>query len=328
VRARGGTIETIDAPGAGKSAGQGTIAYGLNSEGEIAGYYFDASTVTHGFLRAHDGTFVTFDVAGGGTGIYQGTFTSGINGEGAIAGLTSDSNYASHGFLRAPGGAITTFDVPGAGAGGGQGTFPTAGNGLNSEGTVAGWYVDASYVNHAFLRAPDGEIATFDAPGAGTGSGQGTLGFGLSSRGAITGPYVDASNVAHGFLRARDGTLTTFDVPGAGTGAGTPGCVLTIPPSCQGTIPENVNSQGAITGEYVDANGVNHGFVRARGGAITSFDVPGAGTGVGQGTIPLQNNRAGAITGSYIDANGVIHGFLRTGRPCGDEGGGENCERN
>ena len=63
---------------------------------------------------------------------------------------------------------------------------------------------------------------------------------------------------------------------------------------------------------YIDANDVNHGAFRAPDGAITMFDVPGAGTGPGQGTLPASNNPAGTITGSYIDATDVNHGFLRT----------------
>jgi hypothetical protein len=61
----------------------------------------------------------------------------------------------------------------------------------------------------------------------------------------------------------------------------------------------------------VDASDVNHGFVRASDGTITTFNVPGAGTGPGQGTIPLSNNPADRITGYYIDASDVSHGFLR-----------------
>ena len=45
---------------------------------------------------------------------------------------------------------------------------------------------------------------------------------------------------------------------------------------------------------------------------ITTFDVPGAGTGPGQGTVPACNNPVGAITGYYIDGNDVTHGFLQT----------------
>ncbi len=35
---------------------------------------------------------------------------------------------------------------------------------------------------------------------------------------------------------------------------------------------------GEITGFYVDASGVGHGFLRTLGGTITTFEAPGAGT--------------------------------------------------
>ena len=44
-------------------------------------------------------------------------------------------------------------------------------------------------------------ITTFDAPGAGTSSGQGTFGEGINPAGAITGFYLDADFIQHGFLR-------------------------------------------------------------------------------------------------------------------------------
>jgi hypothetical protein len=90
-------------------------------------------------------------------------------------------------------------------------------------------------------------------------------------------------------VRAPDGGITTFDVPSAGTGPG------------QGTSVEavgGINPAGAICQTYLDASNVNHGFVRDPDGAITTFDVPGAGTGPGQGTIPQTINPAGAIVGS------------------------------
>jgi hypothetical protein len=99
-----------------------------------------------------------------------------------------------------------------------------------------------------------------------------------------------------------------IDVPGAGSGNG------------QGTLPENINREGAITGQYLDASGVNHGFLRTKHGAITTFDVPGAGTGAGQGTIAFCDNPADAITGYYIDASGANHGFLRTAGSSEEEG--------
>jgi hypothetical protein len=95
--------------------------------------------------------------------------------------------------------------------------------------------------------------------------------------------------------------MTVFDVPDAGTGASL------------GTLPSSINSQGAITGNYLDAKNVNHGFLRDEYGTITTIDVPAAGTASGRGTTPASNNDSNAITGWYTDASGLYHGFLRTG---------------
>jgi hypothetical protein len=57
--------------------------------------------------------------------------------------------------------------------------------------------------------------------------------------------------VAHGFVRDRDGAITTFDAPCAGTGSG------------QGTFIGDINPEGAITGNSVDNNNVNHGYLRS-----------------------------------------------------------------
>ncbi len=153
----------------------------------------------HGFLRERDGTFTTFDVPGAGTGNFQGTFAYNINPAGAIAGQYQDPSNVWHGFLRAPNGTITTFDAPGAGTGSGQGTFTATEEGLSPAGAIAGNYIDASGTSHSYVRAPDGAIATFDAPGAGTGSGQGTFSGGINPAGTIPGIYLDDTNVYHGY---------------------------------------------------------------------------------------------------------------------------------
>jgi hypothetical protein len=57
-------------------------------------------------------------------------------------------------------------------------------------------------VNHGFVTAPPYRTFTsFDAPGAGTASGQGTLPATPNLFGVITGQYIDANNVHYGFLR-------------------------------------------------------------------------------------------------------------------------------
>jgi hypothetical protein len=345
------TITTFDAPGAGTGPGQGTFAFVVSSAGVIVGEYSDAHNVNHGFVRSRHGTFTTFEVPGSGTGSGQGTGAFSANPRGEITGGYIDASGSSHAFVRSPDGTISTFDAPGAGSGGCSPPIicanGTQGASINPEGEISGQYVDNSGVFHGFVRSPGGTIHTFDAPGAGTRSGQGTFvtfGDGIHPEGALAGGYTDAGNVFHGFVRNPHGTFTTFDPPGSvftNNSGITPNGTVTsyfvdassvlhgyvrAPNGAftlfdvsgagtglgQGTEPLNINAAGDVTGAYIDGNGVNHGFLRLKSGAITKFDVSGAGTGSGQGTIPIYNNRADAICGFYIDTSGVNHGFLRT----------------
>src|SRR4029453_18118740 len=142
-----------------------------------------------------------------------------------------------------------------------------------------------SFSNTDLLR-PAPTIITFDAPGSGTGPGQGTITFAINPAGTISGRYADSGTAIHAFVRTRDGAIITFDAPGAGTGPR------------QGTRPFSINPAGATAGYYNDASNVFHGFLRTRHGAITTFDIAGAGTGPGQGTfagtINPQQGTAGA----------------------------------
>jgi hypothetical protein len=306
LRSRSGAFTTLDAPGAGTSGGQGTFAYSITPAGAITGSYIDGNNEYHGFLRAKDGTFTTFEAPEACLCTGHGTFAGNINPMGTIAGQYADANIMYHGFVRSPDGAITTFDAPNAGTMAFFGTFLAITAGLNEAGAVVGYVLDANGVYHGFVRARDGNITTFDAPGADTTpfDFNGTLVGSINPGGATAGIYYDVNSVVHSFLRASDGTFVTFDAPGAGT---TP---FSFP--AQGTFANNLNPASTITGDYVDANSVSHGYVRATNGVITTFDAPGAGTGAGQGTTPTYNDPSGGITGYYIDASGVNHGFLRT----------------
>ncbi len=145
-------------------------------------------------------------------------------------------------------------------------------------------------------------IVTFDAPGGGTGVGQGTYATNIGSSGTIIGFSRDATDVRHGFIRSKDGDFTIFDAPGAGTGVG------------QGTRAYAINPSGTIAGFFSDSNNVFRGYVRSNQGVITVFDAPGAGTGAFQGTFPfspLIMNPNGTITGWATDAAFVSHGFIR-----------------
>jgi hypothetical protein len=68
-------------------------------------------------------------------------------------------------------------------------------------------------------QASGQSIITFEAPGAGTTAGQGTLAEGINAFGTTYGYYIDGGSVAHGFIRPLTGSFTTFSAPGAGTAA-------------------------------------------------------------------------------------------------------------
>src|SRR5215472_3063929 len=279
------TITTFDAPGAGTAANQGTVAFAINLAGAITGFTRDANNARHGFLRAPDGTFTIFDDPNAGIcstscgtiGPGQGTRAFAINPSGVITGFYSDNSGRCHGYVRAADGSFTQIDAPDAGTGPfPQGTFPSeiTPMGINPAGAITGFYVDASSVQHGFVRAPNGIITEFDPTGSIF-----TNPNAIDELGAITGFYFDANFVGHGFLCATDGTITSFDAPGADmTGDG------------NGTFAVGLTPSGEIEGVYVDVKGVLHGFVRSSQGTFTTYDAPGAGTGAGQGTLPESNN--------------------------------------
>ena len=143
----------------------------------------------HGFLRAPDGTFTTFDADGRQHRRRRGTLAYAINPAGAITGFYHDATVcftASCALLTAPSPRST---LPARARPLSRAPTPATSTrrGRSRETTLTG----ATCI-HGFLRAPDGTITTFDAPGAGTGSGQGTFTAteeGLSPAGAIAGGY-------------------------------------------------------------------------------------------------------------------------------------------
>jgi hypothetical protein len=96
--------------------------------------------------------------------------------------------------------------------------------------------------------------------------------------------------------------MVTIDAPGAGT----------VPGADQGTIPESIDIEGTIAGQYEDANDVFHCFLRYQDDLIIDFDAPHAGTGQNQGSLAVDINTEGTIAGYAIDDNNVLHGFVRS----------------
>jgi hypothetical protein len=94
---KNGAVTTFDAPDAGNVLGsfQGTVPWGINTNGEITGYYTDGTNVNHGFVRDKQGAIVEFDAPGVGMGAW-----ASIAPNGAVASHFFDPNAAVHGFVR------------------------------------------------------------------------------------------------------------------------------------------------------------------------------------------------------------------------------------
>lgn len=259
LRTADGNFTTIDAPGANTGASPGTFARSFNLEGVVVGGYYDADNFVRGFRRAPDGSFTTFVAPGEcntnlATGCH-GTGAWNINIFGVIVGPYEDSNgnFVAHTYIRFPNGTFTTFSVPGSSTEAGQGTLPAYSSGLNDAGAITGNYYDGNNVFHGYLRYPTGTFIKFEAPGADTTDAYyGTFPQSLNTFGAIAGYYLDSNGVYHGFLRKPNGAFATFEAPEADTNAG----------DFNGTFPISISSSGAITGYYIDASNVFHGFLR------------------------------------------------------------------
>src|SRR5579863_4075610 len=107
--------------------------------------------------------------------------------------------------------------------------------------------------------------------------------------------------------------IISFDAPGA----------ISVAVAFDGTFPGSINNEGTITGIYIDANSLYHGFLRTSEGMFITVDAPGAGASVGTrfriflssiniNANSININNRGTITGNYIDSNNVSHGFLRS----------------
>jgi hypothetical protein len=254
---------------------------------------------------------ITFEAPGAGStpGSFQGTgcfgCTFGINQGGAIVGTYLDANNVWHGFLRSPDGKFTTFEAPGSDTtpGSFNGTFA---QNINDQGETTGFYADSTGLTHGFVRSAKGAFTTFDVPDGQNGS----FPIFIDLKGAVVGYALDTNLLFHAFLRRPDGTFADFVGPGS--------CTSGTPAGCFGSAATYVGLLGTSYGNFSDNSGnfVQHGLIRSPGDKLSTFEAPGAGTGLYQGTgcpgCNLGVNHLGEIAGTYTDANYVFHGFLRS----------------
>src|SRR5882724_11333192 len=245
------TFKTIDFPGAAS-----TQSWGINSRGDVVGFYTSADKSSHGFLF-NEGHYTPIDFPGAAV-----TLLNGIDARGNIVGeygMTVTSPH--HGFVLSTGGIFTPIVYPGAAV--------TSAIGIAPGGEIVGFYALADNVNHSFVLTGD-RFTPIDFPGA-----TATLINGISPQGDIVGGYKVGSTL-HGFLLS-NGNFTSIDYPAAAA-----------------TIATGTNSSGDIVGRYTDANAVNHAFL-LRGGKFTIFDYPGA-TFTGATAIDPVGNILGRCT--------------------------------
>ncbi len=248
----GDRFTSIDFP-----AASFTIAYGIDSLGNIVGSYHDPDGTSHGFLLS-GGVFSSIDFPGA-----LGTVALGISPRGDIVGTYTDTigQYPwpkSHGFLLS-GGVFSSIDFPGA-------LITTAWK-INPAGQIVGRYRSLDGKFHIYLLCrqqrecpaigqlgPGNESFTsIDFPGAfETATGVfGSVG-GINPRGDVAGLYcsappclINAAGHLHGFVLSR-GEFTSFDFPGA---------VIA-------TTATGINPRGDILGAYRDPSGKVHSYLR------------------------------------------------------------------
>ena len=323
----------IEPPGA-----TATFADFVNAVGVIVGSYIDADGVYQAYVRTPDERFAllplpkTLDI--------EYLFIHGINDAGALVLRLAFGRGPRT--LAGPFDAMQNLEFPGA--------VSTEGYNVNQDGSVVGHYelpdgrihgfiarpvsgdrpvvapagttytyesIDVPGVDYlevtassdfgdyaGYTRSPDGKtvaftlidgaFAMYDFPGA-----QETRFYALGNNGQAAGHYKDSEGLYHGVI-LENGEMRQYDYPNAvqtflygisdATGAltgdfidaagvqrGFSGDLIIDIPGATATHTDFVNAEGSIVGSYVDAEGTYHAYVRLRNGALATIDLPTKG---------------------------------------------------
>jgi probable HAF family extracellular repeat protein len=259
------TFTLIDVPFPGAL---GTVAMGINDQGQIVGHYFGPGG---GVFLYDKGVFTPINAS------FPCAFSiiaNGINARGQIVGDCSDSSGTLHGFLYDQG-VFTRIDVPGASS--------TDARGINARGQVVGTYGGRA---GGFLY-DKGVFTRIDVPFPDAFA---TTANGINDHGQVVGDYIDRGSAeSPGFLYDK-GVFTPINVPGAIY-----------------TTANGINDHGQIVGGYSDSSGKRHGFLYEKG-VFTPIDVPFPGadylgvSGInarGQ-IVGYYYNESGSMHGSFL----------------------------
>jgi hypothetical protein len=223
--AAGAATLTPIAPAAGYTD---VAALGINNNGALTGSVYDADGNASGFVRDASGNYTVFNIAG--SNFVQGRA---ISSTGAAVGYYLSDTGDQFSFMRSASGTITTLTNPNNG----WNLYGIA-QGINSSGVVVGddwnfgrqgYLLDTNTNNITYLSATSG----FDRTAARGIADNGTVvGFEQNSHtGALTGFVYSGT------------TMVPIDYPGAVT-----------------TVLEGINNAGLAVGNWLDNDGVTHGF--------------------------------------------------------------------
>ena len=204
VREADGTFTVFNV---GPIAARGFGVTRISESGTVLGSLTDANISLHGylFILGANGGLGLLDVPGDNVGAESGTLPLDINSSSAdvgalVSGLLGQQIELSQSFVRDPmTGTYTVFGPPVTGIQTSQALS------INDGGTIVGYYLDANFIRHGYIRAADGGFVTFDDPDAAqlrvSNINEGTLPRRINASGTIVGVFSDAAGMSHGFLR-------------------------------------------------------------------------------------------------------------------------------
>lgn len=272
------TFTTLDPPGSSQAAAyavsaNGTIAGNCGRCGSSGGY--EAFVIN----PAGDYTFYTIPF-----GPYLAPYF--VNNFGSTTGFYYvNQRGRAHEYAKGANGKVWYLDPPRSTNA--QAEFA----GINNLNQVSGDQEQSDGLSQGFVADLFGQLTLYAVSGASE-----TFGGFINDSGVIAGPYYSLTDdLTHAYIRDQFGNITPFDAPNVG----------------QGTYVSGLNASGQVSGVYADLNYRWHGLMRATDGTLTTFDVPGEGTGEGQGPITAYINDAGQVAGYYYDSNNITHGYLR-----------------